>query len=198
MLRGTLAADKENPWKLSSVLSFFQLSTKANTESECPRNSLTKLPADRSHRRMRRSSPADTRYCPSGEIARSCIEPYKQTHIIIFTVNPLFNPPPSLPGRLIYFKHLWEGGLNRDGERIREGGLFNLAKMVVSALHKEPEWKVEKLNTGSWSSYNWGSKTNPTFQHVNKPSWISPLQCSFTVYHLLVKNNKGRGDGGAY
>ena len=46
--------------------------------------------------------------------------------------------------------------------------------MVVSALHKEVECKEEKLNTGSWSSCSRGSKTNPTFQHVNKPSWISP------------------------
>ena len=30
MLRETLQADEENPWKLSSVLSFFQLPTKAN------------------------------------------------------------------------------------------------------------------------------------------------------------------------
>ena len=46
--------------------------------------------------------------------------------------------------------------------------------MVVSALHKEVECKEEKLNTGSWSSCSPGSKTNPTFQHANKPSWISP------------------------
>ena len=32
------------------------------------------------------------------------------------------------------------GGLNRDG-----GALFNLAKIVVSVLHKELEYKVEKL-----------------------------------------------------
>ena len=65
------------PPEASSVPS--ALKARLYTESECPRNSLTILPADRSHRRMRRSSPADTRYCPSGEIARSCIEPYKQT-----------------------------------------------------------------------------------------------------------------------
>ena len=52
-------------------------------------------------------------------------------------------------------------------------GLFNLAKMVVSALHKELECKVQKYNTGSWSSGSRGSKTNPTFQQLNKLSWIS-------------------------
>ena len=51
----------------------------------------------------------------------------------------------------IFISNAFEGGLIETGERIREGGLFNLAKMVVLALHKEPEWKVEKLNTGSWS-----------------------------------------------
>ena len=45
-----------------------------------------------------------------------------------------------------------------------------------------------------------GSKANPNFQLVNKLSWISPrevLQSWLinTVYHLLVKNNKGEGRG---
>ena len=49
-------------------------------------------------------------------------------------------------GRLIYLKPIW-GRLNRDG---REGlfqrrGLFNLEKMMVLVLHKELEYKVEKL-----------------------------------------------------
>ena len=122
------------PLEASSVPS--ALKAKLYPESECPHNSLTKFPEDRSHRRMRRSSPADTRYCPSGEIARSCIEPYKQTHIIIFTVNPLFNPPP---GGLFISNTFERGGLIETGARIREGGLFNLAKMVVSAPQKEPE-----------------------------------------------------------
>ena len=42
------------------------------------------------------------------------------------TVNPLLSPP---------------GGLNRDWG----GGVFNLAKKMVSVLHKELECKVEKL-----------------------------------------------------
>ena len=40
---------------------------------------------------------------------------------------------------LIYFKHIWGGGL------IERGALFNLAKMMVTVLHKELEYKVEKL-----------------------------------------------------
>ena len=38
------------------------------------------------------------------------------------------------------------GGLNRDeGSFEKEGGLINLEKMTVSVLHKELEYKVEKL-----------------------------------------------------
>ena len=50
-------------------------------------------------------------------------------------------------------------------------------------------------------SYSRESKTNLNFQQVNKPSWICPnkvlqswLIC--TVYHLLMKNNKVKGNGG--
>ena len=42
---------------------------------------------------------------------------------------------------LIYFKPIWGGG----GGLIETGGLFNLEKTVVSVLHKELEYKVEKL-----------------------------------------------------
>ena len=39
------------------------------------------------------------------------------------TVNPLLSPP----GGLIYFKHVWGGGL------IERGGLFNLAKRITDS-----------------------------------------------------------------
>ena len=76
--------------------------------------------------------------------------------------------------------------------------------MVVSALHKEVECKEEKLNTGSWSSCSPGSKTNPTFQHVNKPSWIIPNEVlpvvvDFYSLSFITENFfKGRGEGEAY
>ena len=48
-------------------------------------------------------------------------------------------------GGLIYFKPIC-GGLNREeGLFEKEGGLINLEKMTVSVLHKELEYKVEKL-----------------------------------------------------
>ena len=53
------------------------LKARLYTVSVCPRSSFIMLPADKSQRRMRRSSPADTRYWPSGEIARSLTEPYE-------------------------------------------------------------------------------------------------------------------------
>ena len=51
-----------------------------------------------------------------------------------------------------------------------------------------------------WRSSSRGSKTNPNFQLVNKPSWIGPhkvLQLSLidTVFYLLVKNKKRREGG---
>ena len=58
-----------------------------------------------------------------------------------------------------YFKHIWGlrgglfqthlrvgGGLNREGGLIWEEALFNLAKTMVSVLHKELGYKVEKFN----------------------------------------------------
>ena len=45
--------------------------------------------------------------------------------------------------RGLYSKHIWPRG---GGEVLMEnGGLFNLAKTMVSVLHKELEYKVEKL-----------------------------------------------------
>ena len=37
------------------------------------------------------------------------------------------------------------GGLYRDGSLFERGGLFNLEQTMVSVLHKELEYKVEKL-----------------------------------------------------
>ena len=48
--------------------------------------------------------------------------------------------PIKPPGGLTYFKPIWGGGW-----LIETGGLFNLEKTVVSVLHKELEYKVEKL-----------------------------------------------------
>ena len=44
----------------------------------------------------------------------------------------------SPPGAYSFLTH-WRGDL------IEMGGLFNLEKMMVSVLHKELEYKVEKL-----------------------------------------------------
>jgi len=54
------------------------------------------------------------------------------------TVNSLFSPPPSGGGGVfISTPFEWEPS--------REGGLFNLEKTMVSVLHKEQRYKVEKL-----------------------------------------------------
>ena len=60
-------------------------------------------------------------------------------------LNPPFIPSPS---GLIYFKHAvggGGGGIKGTGGLFGREGLFNLAKMVVSVLHKELECKVKKL-----------------------------------------------------
>ena len=67
----------------------------------------------------------------------------------------------------------FDGRLNKDG-----GGLFNLAKTMVSVLHKELKYEVESSSTRSWRSCSRGSSTNPNFQLVNKPSQISPNEVS--------------------
>ena len=63
---------------------------------------------------------------------------------------------------------------------------------MVSVLNKEPKYKVEKLK---YTKMEVGQT-----RIKNKPSWISlheVLQSRLinTVYHLLVKNNKGKGRG---
>ena len=57
---------------------------------------------------------------------------------------------------------------------------------MVSLLHKELEYKVEKLKyekVGGHAARD--QKSNLKFQLVNKPSWISLHK----VLHLLVKTN---------
>ena len=66
------------------------------------------------------------------------------------------------------------------------------SKTMVSVLNKEPKYKVEKLK---YTKMEVGQT-----RIKNKPSWISlheVLQSRLinTVYHLLVKNNKGKGRG---
>ena len=57
------------------------------------------------------------------------------------TVNPLLTTPGGL-----FISNIWGGGLNRDGGLLERGGLFTFAEMVVvSALHKKLECKVEEL-----------------------------------------------------
>ena len=62
--------------------------------------------------------------------------------ILFITINPLLSPL----GDLFISSPVGGGELNRDGGFIlRGGGIFNLETMMVSVLHKELEYKVEKL-----------------------------------------------------
>ena len=51
-------------------------------------------------------------------------------------------PPP--PGAYLFQAHL-RGGLIETWGLFERGGLFNLETTMVSVLHKELEYKVEKL-----------------------------------------------------
>ena len=83
-----------------------------------------------------------------------------------------------LRGAYLFQAHLsgWVGG----GGLIETGCLFKLEKTVVSVLHKELEYKVEKLKYKKVGDHaaedHWES--NPIFQVVNKPSRISPQEVS--------------------
>ena len=91
---------------------------------------------------------------------------------LLYIVNPLLTPV----GIYLLQTHLRGGGL------FERWGLFNLVKTMVSVLHKElckmKNWK--SLGTRSSRSCSRGSKTDPNFQQVNKPSWVSSTQ-HFTV-----------------
>ena len=66
---------------------------------------------------------------------------------------------------------MFEGGFNGDrGGLFERGGFFNLARTMVSVLHKELECKVEKLNYKKLEVIH----PNINSQLVNKPSQISP------------------------
>ena len=57
-----------------------------------------------------------------------------------FTINPLLSPP----GAYLFEAHLREG-LMETGGLLERGGLYNLETTMVSVLHKELEYEVEKL-----------------------------------------------------
>ena len=77
---------------------------------------------------------------------------------------------------------------------------------MASVLYKELQYKVEKLKYKNsklevMQACSRGSKTNPNFRLVNKPSRISlheVLQSWLinTVYYSFVKNNQGEGREG--
>ena len=64
------------------------------------------------------------------------------------------------------------------GTLVEMWGLFNLVQPMVSVLHKEllVGCRVEKLKYKKFEVMQQGSKANPNFQLVNKPSRISPLK----------------------
>ena len=67
---------------------------------------------------------------------------FRYNEVFFHTVNPLLSPPPPPPGGGLFISKPFEGEeLNRDGAL----NIFNLETTMLSVLHKELEYKVEKL-----------------------------------------------------
>ena len=68
----------------------------------------------------------------------------------------------------LFISNPFERGLNRDGRLFerRGGGLFNLEKMIGSALHKGLEYKVEKVRYKKLESCSRGSVNHPGSVHT--------------------------------
>ena len=115
---------------------------------------------------------------------------------VSFSLRSCFIKPPR--GELIYFKPIWRGSLIETGGLIWEGGgLFNLETTIVSVLHKELEYKVERLKYKKWL----GHAAEGQNQIRTKPSQVSPREVLQSwlvnaVSHLLANNNLGEGRGG--
>ena len=105
------------------------------------------------------------------------------------------------PRGLIYFKHIWAGGL------IERGSLFTLAKMIVSVLHKELEYKVEKLKyekAGGYAAEDqkqtqisswWINHNESVHEKFYRYDWLI-RHLSYIPLVLLVKYNKREMGGG--
>ena len=78
-------------------------------------------------------------------------------------------------------------------------GLFNLAKMVVSVLHKELECKVKKLKYKKSEVMRLRIKNKSELPNVNKPSQISPNEILQSwVINTFFPLKGGLLEGGAY
>ena len=86
------------------------------------------------------------------------------------TVDPLLCPP----GGLIYFKHIWGGGL------IETGDLFNLANTMVTNLHKElyTKWKSASIRS-------WRSRSRTSSWWINHPASV---QTKFYGHDRLIQS----------
>ena len=88
------------------------------------------------------------------------------------TVNPLLIPLGGL-----FISNLFEGGLIETGGLFgrREGGglIYFRKNNGISCPQRTRTQSGEAQEQNGWSSCNRESESNPNFQLVNKPSWIS-------------------------
>ena len=59
-----------------------------------------------------------------------------------------------MPPGFIYFKSLVGGLIETGGGGYLIGGLFNLENTMLSTLHKDPEYKMEKLKNKKVGSHS--------------------------------------------
>ena len=66
---------------------------------------------------------------------------------------------------------------------------------MVLVLHEELKYKVESLSTRRSRSCSRGSKTNPVSEETipDQSTQSFTVVIDYTVQHLLVKNDKGKG-----
>ena len=87
------------------------------------------------------------------------------------------------PGGLINFKLIWGKGegVDGDGGLIWDGGqgLFNLEKMMVSVLHKELQYKMEKLkykkvadHADKDQTFSWRRSRGSCSWYINHPGSV--------------------------
>ena len=106
---------------------------------------------------------ADTRGVNCGGIS---VDYWWHISWLSYALNSLLTPQRPY----LFQAHLRGSSLETGG--LFERGVFNLEKTMVSVLHKDLEYIVDK----GWRSCSQGSKTNPNFQLVNKVCGNSPLE----------------------
>ena len=131
--------------------------------------------------------------------------PCKHSGCIVSSIyrKSSFYPPPPRGGYL--FQTRLRGSLKEPGAYLGGWGLFDLAKMVLSVLHKKTRMRSGLAQVQEIGGHlSRGLKMNPNFQHVNKSFRINPNEVFKSRISFIGKKYNGGGerrlerDGGAF